>query len=85
MSYRLENLLKTLLYKEEYEVVDLILENLDVESTGNHFTDLVDIVQLCKIKQSNLESLDWFKKRLTDKIYYERGEEGKVLIEKVLK
>jgi hypothetical protein len=84
MSFRLEKLVTVLLQSKEYEVVDKILDNLDVESSGNVFTDLVDLVQICNKEYQNLQSLGWFKKRLVNKIYEQRGDEGNNLISKVM-
>lgn len=86
MSFRLEKLITILLNRCEYSVVDGILENLDIDGSGNCFTDLVDIVRLCNNDKNNLESLGWFKQRLSHKILVERGEEaGKILIDKMEK
>jgi hypothetical protein len=84
MSFRLEKLITKLIRIKEYKIIDDILDYIDIENSGNYFTDLVDIVCICKKEQNNLESFYWFKKRLIDKIYEQRGEEGKNLIKKVM-
>ena len=85
MPFRLEKLIEDLLHAKEYTIVDGILDYIDIQGSGNILNDLVDIFSICKKEQSNLENLAWFKKRLVDKIYEQRGDEGKNLIEKVMK
>lgn len=82
--FRLEKLITKLLKEEEYKIVDGILDYLDIEGTSNYFTDLVDIAILCNKYDQKLQGLYWYKNRLSDKIYEQRGEEGKDLINKIL-
>jgi hypothetical protein len=84
VSFRLEKLITDLLKAGKYDIVDGILDYIDIRGSGNCFTDLVDIVNICKKEQSYLDSLGWFKKRLIDKIYEQRGDEGSFLIKKVM-
>lgn len=87
MSFRLEKLITDLLINHEYNIISGILDYLDVEGSCNCLNDLVDIAILCNKSNDSykIESLGWFKKRLVNKIYEQRGTEGKTLIEKVMK
>jgi hypothetical protein len=65
------------------DVIDTILDCIEIKD--NRFTDLVNLVELCDKYADRLTSLAWFKKRLVDKIYEWRGEEGKLLINRIMK
>lgn len=83
MSFRLEQILDTLISKRDYTTIDNILYAIDIEHTGNCLNDLVDIAVKCKPFNRRLDSFYYFKERLINKIVEQRGEEGQTLIEKV--
>jgi hypothetical protein len=84
MCSRLEQVIERLFKHEQYHIVDGILDSIEIERTGNNFTDLIDIIVLCKPHSCYLPSFAWFKRTLVEKIFKERGEEGRNLIKKVM-
>lgn len=80
---RLYQVIESMLNDARYQVVDDILNYIEIE--GNHFDDLIQIVELCNKHYTNLRYLSMFRTRLVDKVYVQRGEGSSKLIQRIMK
>lgn len=76
MYTNLIRLIENLLNCHQFETVDQILFFIDIEHSGNAFTEYVDVMVTCLPFKDELTELSQYKQRLKSKMINERGEEA---------